>query len=121
MEALQISETNETPSINLDKKKGQFQFIGRSLTDNASEFYQPAIDWLKAYAEAPNSETDIVFKFEYLNTVSSKSVLDILTALEKVKGAKVSWYFNEEDEDMEEIGEEIAELVTVPFNFIIYS
>jgi hypothetical protein len=61
--------------------------------------------------------TNFTFKFEYLNTESAKSILDIITLLESISGARVCWYFNEDDEDMEEIGEELAELVSVPFEF----
>lgn len=121
MNPLVIAETSETPNILMDKAQGKFQVTGRSLIDNASTFYQPIVDWLKEYAKDPNTETSISFQFEYLNIESSKSVLDLLTVLDKVKGVTVTWYFNEDDEDMEEIGEELAELVTIPFKFEIYS
>ena len=120
MEPLHIAESNETPTINLDKAAGLFEFTGRSLHDNPSAFYKLSISWLSEYAKSPNTETDLAFKFEYLNTESAKSILDILTVMEGVDGVKVSWYFNEEDEDMEEIGEEIAELVQIPFEFVPY-
>lgn len=118
MNALHIIETAKTPGINLDKVTGQFQIEGRSLCDNAKTFYQPAIDWMTAYSKTPNADTNLIFKFEYLDTESSKSILDFLTAAESVKGVMVTWYFNEDDEDMEEIGEELAELVSIPFQFI---
>ncbi|HCM75467.1 MAG TPA: nuclear pore complex subunit [Cytophagales bacterium] len=121
MSPLEIAETADTPGIVLDKGLGKFQFSGRSLNDNVSAFYQPVIAWFKEYAKSPNSETDLHFKFEYLNVESSKEVLNILTVMESVKGARVSWYFNEDDEDMEEIGDEISELVNIPFEFKIYS
>lgn len=121
MAPLVIAETTETPNVLMDATQGKFQVTGRSLIDNASTFYQPIVEWLKEYAMNPNSETVISFKFEYLNIESSKSVLDLLTVLEKIDGTSVIWYFNEEDEDMEEIGEELAELVTIPFKFEIYS
>ncbi|MFZ1805873.1 MAG: DUF1987 domain-containing protein [Cyclobacteriaceae bacterium] len=121
MAPLVIAETSETPNVLMDKTQGKFQVTGRSLIDNGSTFYQPIIEWLKEYAKDPNSETAVSFKFEYLNIESSKSVLDLLTVLEKIKGATVIWYFNEEEEDMEEIGEELAELVTIPFKFEMYS
>lgn len=118
MNALHLTETDKTPSINLDMSAGQFQIKGRSLCENAKAFYQPAIDWMIAYSKTPNQNTNIVFKFEYLDTESSKSILDFLTASESIKDVTVSWYFNEDDEDMEEIGEELAELVNIPFQFI---
>ncbi|HNP06549.1 MAG TPA: DUF1987 domain-containing protein [Cyclobacteriaceae bacterium] len=121
MTPLIIAETPETPNVLMDKTQGKFHVAGRSLIENANDFYHPIVEWLKEYAKEPNPETDISFKFEYLNINSSKSVLDLLTVLEKTKGVTVTWYFNEEDEDMEEIGEELAELVTIPFKFEIYS
>lgn len=118
MNPLHISATNETPEVNLDARQGLFEISGRSLCDNPATFYLPVTEWLKEYATDPLPATHFTFKFEYLNTESSKSVLDVITLLEKISGAKVNWYFKEDDEDMEEIGEELAELVSVPFEFI---
>jgi hypothetical protein len=120
MEALNIAESAETPNINFDAATNTFQITGRSLSDKPGEFYRPVIEWLTAYSKTPNPETLLIFKFEYLNTESSKSILDILTVAEKISGAKVNWFFNEDDEDMEEIGEEISELVNIPFDFKHY-
>jgi len=117
MEPLRTTETNDTPKVNLDKAAGLFQIEGRSLTETPAEFYKPAIQWLKDYAKGPNPDTQVTFKFEYLNVESSKSILDILNILEEIPGAKVTWYFGVQDEDMEEIGEELAELVNIPFSF----
>jgi hypothetical protein len=44
-------------------------------------------------------------------------VQDILSALEKIKGMKIVWYFYEDDEDMEEMGHELSELVEIPFEY----
>jgi hypothetical protein len=46
--------------------------------------------------------------------------LDVLSALEEIKGIKVSWYFHDDDEDMEEAGQEFSELVEIPFEFKTY-
>jgi hypothetical protein len=46
--------------------------------------------------------------------------LDVLSALEEVKSIKVSWYFHDDDEDMEEAGQEFSELVEIPFEFKTY-
>lgn len=117
MDPLYISSTQETPDVVLDANLGQFEIKGRSISDNPRDFYQEVLKWLNEYATSPKAETYFTFKFEYLNTESAKSILDILTVLESISGAKVSWHFNEDDEDMEEIGEELAELVSVPFEF----
>ena len=120
MEVLRVTGTEDTPAIMLDKENGVFEISGRSLPEDATVFYKPVLQWLKLYVGSPNPVTDFAFKFEYFNTGSSKLILDILSELEKVRNAQVSWYFNEDDEDMEEAGEDFSQLVKVPFDFKTY-
>ena len=120
MEALHLEGTDETPSVTLDPKKSIFEISGRSLPENAPDFYKPVLHWINDYASNPNPVTEIIFKLEYFNTASAKLILDLLTALEKINNAKVQWYFNEDDEDMEEAGEDFSALVKIPFDFKTY-
>ncbi|NBW37159.1 MAG: DUF1987 domain-containing protein [Cytophagia bacterium] len=94
MEILNLEGTEDTPKIMLDKKNGIFEISGRSLPEDSAEFYRPVI--------------------------SSKLILDVLSALEDIKGMKIVWYFHEDDEDMEEAGQEFSELVEIPFEFKTY-
>ena len=117
MEILNIEATEDTPKIVLDKQNGIFEISGRSLPEDSAEFYGPVLEWIEKYTASPNSATVFSFKLEYFNTASSKLILDILSALEDIKGTKVDWYFHDEDEDMEEAGQEFSELVEIPFEF----
>ena len=78
------------------------------------------MDWIGQYATEANAATEFVFKLEYFNTASSKLILDVLSALEEIKGMKILWYFHDDDEDMEEAGQEFSELVEIPFEFKTY-
>ncbi|MEX2230542.1 MAG: DUF1987 domain-containing protein [Cyclobacteriaceae bacterium] len=120
MDILNLEGTEDTPKIILDKNKGIMEISGRSLPEDSTEFYKPVLDWIEHYANDANPSTDFVFKLEYFNTASSKLILDVLYALEDIKGLKVQWYFHEEDEDMEEAGQEFSELVEIPFEFLTY-
>jgi hypothetical protein len=120
MEILNLEGTEDTPKIILDSKNGIFEISGRSLPEDTAEFYGPVLEWLERYGEGPNPETKFVFKLEYFNTASSKLILDILSKLEDVDNSKVMWYYNEDDEDMEEAGQEFSELVEIPFEFNTY-
>ena len=120
MEILNIEATEDTPKIFFDKQNGVFEISGRSLPEDSAEFYTPVLDWIERYTANPNASTIFSFKLEYFNTASSKLILDILSALEDIKGTKVEWYFHDEDEDMEEAGEEFSELVEIPFEFKTY-
>jgi hypothetical protein len=117
MEILNLEGTEDTPKIILDKGNGIFEISGRSLPEDSAEFYKPVLEWIANYAKEPNPSTDFTFKLEYFNTSSSKLILDVLSALENIKGMKIEWYYHEEDEDMEEAGKEFSELVEIPFNY----
>jgi hypothetical protein len=120
----QVEATQSTPEVKLDKDNGKFEFAGRSLPENAKEFYNPIMDWLESYAQQPNDKTKVVFNFEYFNTASSKMILDVI---EKLKGIKdngkeldIDWCYLEEDDDMLEAGEDYSDITELPFNFISY-
>jgi len=122
MEAFTIKGTYDCPEVTLDKENNLFEISGRSLPEDVVTFYEPIINWINEYREDPNPETIFDFKFIYFNTASSKVILDILTLLEEMieneQKVSVRWYFAEYDEDMEEAGEEYAEMVDVPFEIM---
>jgi hypothetical protein len=117
MDILHLEGTADTPKIILDKANGIFEISGRSLPEDSVEFYRPVVEWIANYAKEPNATTSFCFKLEYFNTSSSKLILDVLSALEEIKGMKIDWYYQEDDEDMEEAGKEFAELVEIPFSY----
>jgi len=117
VENLEITGSETTPSINLNKQKNQFNIEGRSLMEDANIFYKPLQEWLTEYRKNPNPITELNIRLDYLNTATSRQFLDLFKILESVPGSKVVWQFSDEDEDMEEMGQELAELVTVPFEF----
>jgi len=123
MEKLHIVETDETPMVLLDAANLQFEFSGKSLPEDVTSFYGPILDWIDDYADEMDGE-EAVFKFNliYFNTASSKMILDIFMAIEGIvedgKNVSVEWIYDEDDEDMEEAGEEYADIVEVPFKMI---
>jgi hypothetical protein len=124
MEALDIRATNDTPKVLLDPENDVFEISGRSLPEDVISFYQPVIDWLEEYKENPLEVTEFVFKYIYFNTATSKLVQDILIKLEEIKetGHKVQvvWFYEQDDEDMQDLGEEFSENVDIPFEMISY-
>ncbi len=114
--ALSLEATEKTPAINLDVQKEVFEISGRSLPENSLEFFEPVLNWIDDYSLTPNLETHFVFQLEYMNTSSSKAVLDILTRLEDIKGSRVTWCADREDDDMRSAGQVLAELVSIPFD-----
>ena len=120
MEVLAIEGTDDTPKVILDQKNGVFEISGRSLPEDAVEFYQPVLRWIDGYAKSPNPATEFIFKMEYSNTASAKLIQDVLIALAKIEGIRIVWYFQSDDEDVEEAGREFSDHVGIAFDFRSY-
>jgi len=122
MKAIRIEEVGYTPGIVLDAKKGIFEITGKACPEDAIEFYQPILDWLEVYKKEPNQETIFEFKLSYYNTASSKVLLNIMQRLEDIRktGAdvKIKWFYYEDDEELQNAGEDFAEMIKVPFELI---
>lgn len=117
MENLEITGSETTPSITFNQQKNQFAIEGRSLMEDANIFYKPVQNWFLEYRKNPNPKTEVVIRLEYLNTATSRQFLDLFKILEGIPASSIIWQFSDEDEDMEEMGQELAELVKVPFEF----
>ncbi len=124
METIKIQGTEDTPKIILDAENEIMEISGRSLPEDVAVFYEPVLNWLKEYGENPNEHTIFHFRLTYFNTASSKLLLDILMILEELKekgnDVLIKWHYPEEDEDMEEAGDEYADIVDVPFEKVSY-
>lgn len=122
MEPVIIEGTPKTPSVKFDAATGILEIKGRSIPENSIEFYKPLVDWLEKYSENPLSQTVVNIHLEYFNTSSSKCILDVFKKLELIHKAKndvvVNWYYEEDDEDMLEAGEDYESIIRIPFKMI---
>ncbi len=125
MQVIKIKGTDDTPTVILDVENKFMEISGRSLPEDVAAFYDPILEWLDDYAENPLTKTVFDFKLVYFNTASSKLLLDILLKLEEIADegneVLVKWHYPEDDEDMEEAGEEYADIVDVSFEQVSYS
>lgn len=125
METIKIMGTDDTPTVILDSDNDIFEISGRSLPEDVTAFYEPILNWLDDYANSPNPKTVFTFKLVYFNTASSKLLLDILMKLEQMhedgKEVLIRWFYPEDDEDMQEAGEEYADIVDIPFEQVSYT
>lgn len=123
MNTLYLKATEDTPEVNFDSEQKHYMLSGRSLPEDVTAFFAPVFEWLNQFARNPHP-AEFQFKLEYFNTASSKIILDMLLKLEEISTdfdqIKVSWYYQENDEDMLEAGEEYKDLVTVSFTLIPY-
>lgn len=122
MKTLTIEGTPKTPMVKFDGETGKIEIKGRSIPENSIEFYKPLVEWLDEYGKAPLTLTDVHVQLEYFNTSSSKCILDVFKKFETIvkSGHEVliNWYYEEDDEDMLEAGEDYQSIVKVPFKMV---
>ena len=118
MNNITIEPTPKTPSVSFTPQ-GVLEIKGRSIPENSIEFYRPMMEWLDQYAAGQVPKTAVNIKLEYFNTSSSKCILDLFKKLESIhkKGndITINWFYEEDDEDMEEAGEDYKAIIQVPF------
>ena len=62
------------------------------------------------------------FNFEYFNSLSAKFILDIFKRLCRLRSdgnnISVKWHYEEDDDDMHEVGQEMSRISKLPFEYI---
>lgn len=118
MKDLLISATDCTPEVYFDSQTAILRIEGESYPENVTHFYKPLHDWLREVL-AKDPALKVHFFLTYLNTSSSKSILDILDVLEDYHhrggSIEVVWRYQEGIEVMMETGEEFGEGLKLPF------
>ncbi len=126
MQRFTVEKTKATPKIDFDPERNVLLIEGESYPENTLNFYDPVINWLREYIEQLNNDAnnDAVLKINlsYLNTSSTKCLLNIIEMLEDAnsdgKNIVLNWYYDRENESMLECAEEFQEDVEFPFNII---
>jgi len=130
MEKLIIDPTLNTPSVILNPEENRFHFSGESRPEDVRNFYIPILEWLEKYttdviaqkADGENSDREFHFNFEYFNSTSAKYILDLFKILSKfqTEGIKtgVYWHYEEDDEDMLEVGMEMSRMSRLEFEYV---
>jgi len=122
MNTIRIEKTNNTPSVYIDENNMLCRIEGSSYPEDAHEIYQYVLDWLSRVQDSSASQVIVEFDYDFLNSISHKKVWQILQQLKQFhnngRTVKVKWFFEENDEDIMEAGEDLSELMNIPFELI---
>ena len=133
MEILKIEPTHITPGIIFSPDENLFSISGMSAPEDVRALYYPVIEWIDKFNgelmrgdnKIFNETNPLTLKIDlnYFNSASAKFLLDILLELKKIRESGtpvvVEWYYEEDDIDMKEAGEDISELVEMELKYII--
>lgn len=121
MKGFFIRSTRVTPSVYFNPQKQVLDLRGKSSPENPVAFYSHIIKSLEAYISSPAKKLVVNLAYEYFNTSSSKCVFLILDKIRKIhqsgKDVVVNWYYEEDDEDMREAGEDYSTFFDYEFTY----
>jgi len=106
MEDLYINNTNSTPEINFERS-GKLKIEGKALPEDPKRFFDPLFKWVN---ELDSDQVDIQIKLEYVNTSSSKRIIELIKSIDnnpRIKKVDLNWYYEIDDADMLEFGQMI--------------
>jgi len=131
MKPLNIIGSQVTPSVFFDPETRELEISGYSRPENVRDFYFPLIQWIDDFdnfltkAKSISSAIEPIsfkFKFSYFNSSSAKFIYDIIVMLNGMQKSgiplKIYWYYDEDDDELREAGEELSDMANVPFFFV---
>ncbi len=123
MDKYYLAPTEWTPEILLDYDAGFLEIKGRSVPENADIIFKEMLDWVDRYTENPAPTTRVSLAVEYINSATTRTLIDFfkkLKALNKAEKTKmtVEWMYEEDDTDMLDLGKDFQELLDIPTDFI---
>lgn len=117
MTPLHIPATEYTPHVHFDAETNTLSLTGEVYPENASAYFAPISEWIE---EAIGEEVPLKLSFsiDYLNTSSTKAILDLIQLLEDYHldggSTGVTWTYQSSLEVMKESGEELLEDFSLP-------
>lgn len=118
---LLIAEKDK-PYIHLSETECNFEIKGNSYSVLIDEVYEKVINWIEEIFPDINCEVNWKFQFEMISSSSLKGIIKIIEILDKFytqgKIIGITWISPGDDTDIIEIGEDLEELTSIPFNFI---
>ena len=111
-----------SPLISLNLKKGVFIIDGQFTLDEPESFFKPIEKKFKQYIKYPCKNTVLTINLSAINISSSTFLLNLIELLdqlyEKNYDVKVRWVYNNDEDGNFELGNDYADMVKVPFEFI---
>ena len=120
MNDFRIDATVKTPEILGVVEDSFISIKGKCIPEDSREFFSSFRNWLLEFTDKTTDPIKVEVDLEYFNTSTSNILLDIFKHLSRVgqsKKVSIVWIYEEDDLDMEEVGEDyklmVGELLTL--------
>lgn len=114
MESIQIPATTRTPDVSFDFASNHLKLSGESYPEDVTSFYNPLFDAIDKYLHnLSTGQCRFDFELVYFNSSSAKAIMMLMEKLEAAaetgNTVDVHWFYDPEDDTMQELGEEFGE------------
>ena len=121
MSNLNISATKSTPEVLGDLENGTLEIKGNCFPENSILFFEELLNWMDLLS---NSNLNKFILNCELNYIASSSVMHFYKLMQKTEQIfsadkiEITWKYDEDDEDIQNLGEEFKKLISGEVNLI---
>jgi hypothetical protein len=113
-----ITKTEQTPHTVFDLKNGLLEIEGKIVSENPLDFFDRLYRWVEEYRQSGNSNPLVLnVTLEYFNTVASKLLSKLFIKVIEIN-AVINWYYEKDDEEIMEAGEDYKIMLNYNINII---
>jgi hypothetical protein len=114
MDPIIIAGTKRCPEVNFDFGANTFLIKGESYPEDVDSFYGSLIEALEQHlASITGATVRLDIELIYFNSSTAKVLMELFEmmdgAAERGNDVLVTWVYEEDDDNMEELGTEFAE------------
>ncbi|UKN03665.1 DUF1987 domain-containing protein [Paracrocinitomix mangrovi] len=109
MNTFKVEATHKTPEIEGNIEEGKFSIKGKCIPEDARGFFIPFRDWFMQFVQSDCNKIYAELDLEYFNTSTSSILLDVFKQLDNLSNKKeveITWIYEEDDFEMEEVGQD---------------
>lgn len=113
MENISIEQSERSPGVDFNFENNTFSLKGESYPEDVTAFYGPLLDSLEKYLEeSEGAKISFTFDLVYFNSSTAKILMGLFDMLDEAAEKNevgVTWNYEVDDDNMEEMGEEFGE------------
>ena len=121
---LSIEATEKTPKVEFNNVSNELLLEGICIPELTHEFFKPVINFIRQAEENSLAQFTLTVKLHFFNTGSARYILELMKTVQKLKqkgvDVKFKWFFNEDDEDIEEAGRSYSFILNEPFEMLSF-
>jgi hypothetical protein len=114
MQPIHREATKRSPALLFDFEHHRLSLAGESYPEDAAAFFGPPLKAMAEYLDGlVDAHVELELRMTYFNSSSAKALMNMFQLLEHAASrglsTRVRWFFDPEDDAMQEFGEDFAE------------